>query len=42
MSSFEIKQKDILVINTNRTRAQVRIQHGVEGDISSKQIACLC
>jgi hypothetical protein len=37
MSSFEIKQKDNLVTNTNSTRAG-----GVEGAISSKQIACLC
>jgi hypothetical protein len=42
MSSFEIKQQDILITNTNSTRVRVSIQHGVKGAISSKQIACLC
>ncbi len=41
MSSIEIKQKDILVTDTNRTRARASVQHGVEGAISSTQIACL-
>ncbi len=42
MSSFEIKQKDVLVTNTNHTRARMSIQHGVEGAVTSKQIACIC
>jgi hypothetical protein len=43
MSSFEIKQKDILVTSKEpHARARASIQHGVEGAISSKHIACFC